>query len=207
MDVQNVTTGHYICIMRRKIFKEDILKAGKDLMFVNGFNATGIKQITDEVGIPKGSFYHHFENKEAFGIEILKYYWQNGHQYFTKIFIETDLSPIQQLKQFFASMIDFYQSKADCKLGCMLGNFSAEMGGINENFRIVLDSILKENEVFIINCLKEAQDKGEIDKEKDVDLLGEFIISSWHGAIIRMKSAGKIKPLKNFETVLFEQIL
>lgn len=202
-----MTTGHYFCLMRRKIYKEDILEVGKNLMFVNGYHATGIKQITDKVGIPKGSFYHHFENKEAFGIEILKYYWQNGHQYFTQKFIESDLSPIHQLKHFFASMIDFYKTKADCKLGCMLGNFSAEMGDTNENFRIVLDSILIENEIFIINCLREAQEEGEIAKEKDVDLLGEFIISSWHGAIIRMKSAGKINPLKNFETVLFEQIL
>lgn len=193
--------------MRRKIFKEDILKAGEKLMFLHGYNATGIKQITDEVGIPKGSFYHHFENKEAFGIELLKYYWLNGNKYFTKKLVDSNLSPMNRLKDFFSEMIDYYETDAKSKLGCMLGNFSAEMADINYNFQSILDDILKENEAFIIQCLKEAQEQGEIDNDKDVNLLGEFVISSWHGALLRMKSAGNIKPLRNFESAIFNNTI
>ena len=45
--------------------KEEILGAGVDLFREKGFNAAGVKDITDRAGVPKGSFYNHFESKEV----------------------------------------------------------------------------------------------------------------------------------------------
>ena len=64
--------------MRRKIYKEDILEAGRELIFSKGYNDTGIKDITDMVSIPKGSFYNHFSSKEDFGLAVLQAYMDNG---------------------------------------------------------------------------------------------------------------------------------
>ena len=55
--------------MARTADKTDIpnrlTKAGRELFSRHGYNATGIQQITDLAGVPKGSFYNHFESKEA----------------------------------------------------------------------------------------------------------------------------------------------
>lgn len=84
-----MTNGHCICSMKRKIFRKDILKAGRDIMFLNGYNATGIKEITDSIEIPKGSFYNHFTSKEAFGLEVLQNYTDNGINWHKKSLIQT----------------------------------------------------------------------------------------------------------------------
>jgi TetR/AcrR family transcriptional regulator, transcriptional repressor for nem operon len=43
-------------------------------MHATGFNGTGVKEITDRAGVPKGSFYAYFPGKEEFAAEALTHY-------------------------------------------------------------------------------------------------------------------------------------
>ena len=62
-----------------------LLAQGLDLVHARGFAASGVKDITDAAGVPKGSFYAYFPSKEAFAAAILDHYWSD---------IETRLLPI-----------------------------------------------------------------------------------------------------------------
>lgn len=44
--------------------RKAIIKAALKLFKRNGYNGTAVKDITDEAGVTKGAFYHHFESKE-----------------------------------------------------------------------------------------------------------------------------------------------
>ena len=46
--------------------REALIEAGIEHLSVHGYHGTGIKQILDEVNVPKGSFYNFFASKEAF---------------------------------------------------------------------------------------------------------------------------------------------
>ena len=48
--------------------------AGVEVLTEKGYSAAGIDEILKRVGVPKGSFYHYFKNKESFGLEILECY-------------------------------------------------------------------------------------------------------------------------------------
>jgi TetR/AcrR family transcriptional repressor of nem operon len=39
------------------LVRDNLLNAGPALFHAQGFNAVGIKEITDTAGVPKGSFY------------------------------------------------------------------------------------------------------------------------------------------------------
>ena len=54
-----------------------LLAIGYQLIAQKGFTAVGIKQILDTAGVPKGSFYHYFASKEAFGEAIIEHYFDN----------------------------------------------------------------------------------------------------------------------------------
>ena len=54
---------------RRADKHEQILEAGLEVMFLNGYNGTGVKDIVEAAGIPKGSFYNYFESKEDFALQ------------------------------------------------------------------------------------------------------------------------------------------
>lgn len=44
--------------------REKILDCAKNLFFTIGYEKTSVQRIIDEVGIAKGTFYHHFKTKE-----------------------------------------------------------------------------------------------------------------------------------------------
>ena len=52
-----------------------ILAAGTEAMLLKGYNGTGVQEITQGAGVPKGSFYHYFESKEDFAIQALHFYY------------------------------------------------------------------------------------------------------------------------------------
>ncbi len=202
-----MTIGHYNCIVKRKIYREDILNAGLQLMFVNGYNATGIKEITESIGIPKGSFYNHFNNKEEFGLEVVKMYCDNGVEMYRKRFLNEKFKPLARVEGFFNQLIAFYAGEAEFKLGCVMGNFSAELSDVNNSFRTLLDDEFNRCESVIEECLDEAKEKGELKADANTSQMAAFILNSWHGAMIRMKSTGNSKPLKDCRDLILGKIL
>lgn len=171
-------------------------------MFENGYSATGIKEITNRVSIPKGSFYNHFNNKEEFGLEVVQNYCDNGLKMYQKRFLDTTLSPLARVETFFDVLIQSYSNQMDYKLGCVMGNFSTEMSDVNENFRELLDVEFDKLQDVIEQCLKEAVELGEISKDKNTNTLASFLLNSWHGAMLRMKTTANSKPLEDCKSMV-----
>jgi AcrR family transcriptional regulator len=47
---------------------------GTELLTERGFQVTGIDEVLKRVGVPKGSFYHFFASKHAFGEAVIQNY-------------------------------------------------------------------------------------------------------------------------------------
>ncbi len=54
--------------------KNRILQEGARLVHRKGFHATGVAEVVEAAGVPKGSFYFYFDSKEAFGLELVDAY-------------------------------------------------------------------------------------------------------------------------------------
>lgn len=56
--------------------RDELVEIASALFYKQGYGATGIKQIIDEAGIAKGTFYSHFASKEEVGLVWLqKRHW------------------------------------------------------------------------------------------------------------------------------------
>src|SRR5258707_14224484 len=51
--------------------KATLVDAGLHLMLENGYHHTGIQDVLQAAGVPKGSFYYYFPSKEAFALEVI----------------------------------------------------------------------------------------------------------------------------------------
>ena len=51
--------------------KAALVDAGLHLMLEKGYHHTGIQDVLQAAGVPKGSFYYYFPSKEAFGLEVI----------------------------------------------------------------------------------------------------------------------------------------
>ncbi|MFZ1037037.1 MAG: TetR/AcrR family transcriptional regulator, partial [Smithella sp.] len=56
--------------------KQELIAVGAKLMHLKGYNDTGVQEILDKAGLPKGSFYNYFKNKEDFGLLVIDYYME-----------------------------------------------------------------------------------------------------------------------------------
>jgi TetR/AcrR family transcriptional regulator, transcriptional repressor for nem operon len=185
--------------------KDLLLEAGKKLFLERGYNNSGIESILQEVGVPKGSFYHYFENKEDFGLKVLDRFAECIEERQVRILGEESVAPLERLRNYCEVVSDALRSD-ECRKGCLVGNLSQEMADQSEVFRARLEEIESWVDRYA-ECLKEAQDSGEIPPDLDVRELAEFWLNSWQGAVLRAKTMRSPAPLRTFLAVMFGNIL
>ena len=184
--------------------KELLLFKGAEIMHSKGFQNTGILEVLEAAGVPKGSFYYYFKNKEDFGLQVIDIYAGVMFKTLQESMALTDLSLVERLRAFFRSMTD---RAMDGFSGCPIGNLSQEMGEISESFRNKLDGIFRKLEQDIAGLIKEAQTAGEIKTGENPERLAVFLVSSWEGALLRMKLTRTTEPYEIFEQNAFNEIL
>lgn len=117
--------------------KTHLLDIGYQLIAKKGFTAVGIKQILDTAGVPKGSFYHYFASKEAFGEAIISNYFINYKMRLDTI-ARQDITAQQKLYNYFQSWYDTQQNGCDHGK-CLVVKLSAEVADMSESMRIALN--------------------------------------------------------------------
>ena len=87
--------------------REDWLEQGLYTLAEKGAEALTIDVMCQLMGVTKGSFYHHFQNRETF-LEAILSYWEDK---FTKQFIEFSqegLTPQEKLERLHQQVIENY---------------------------------------------------------------------------------------------------
>ena len=117
--------------------KMHLLDTGYRLIANKGFTAVGIKQILDTAGVPKGSFYHYFASKEAFGEAIITHYFMRYKERLDLI-SKADINAQQKLYNYFQNWYDTQQNGCDHEK-CLVVKLSAEVADLSEPMRIALN--------------------------------------------------------------------
>jgi TetR/AcrR family transcriptional repressor of nem operon len=170
--------------MPRLSTRDQILDAGRDFIHRQGYSASGIAEITAAAGVPKGSFYNHFESKEAFASAALDSYWAQGEAAFA--LLEGEGHADERVRAHFKE-IDRLVSPESYAAGCMLGNFAIEAGPLSESLRKHVAALLARWTARLVSCLEEGHKDGSVSKALPAETLARFLIAAWHGAVQRAK--------------------
>jgi TetR/AcrR family transcriptional repressor of nem operon len=192
--------------MPRPSNREKLLQLGQDLLQTGGFTATGVKEVTDAGGVPKGSFYNYFRSKDEFGVEVLRRYGRIRSAQLEASLVDAEGAPVERLAALFDGWMD-QEREGGYATGCLAGNLGQELAGRNPVFREEIDQLFRESQRYITEVLFEAQQAGELSTDEDPDELAAFIYNSWQGALVRMKATGSDRPLQQFRRVIFAQLL
>src|SRR5277367_507978 len=92
--------------MARSNVKEQLIQAGLKTLIDKGFNGVGVQEITEQAGVPKGSFYNHFESKEALGAEVVERYGMNSTR--RAVLLDKTVPPVERLRTHFAALNDMF---------------------------------------------------------------------------------------------------
>lgn len=161
-------------------------------MLSNGYHGTGIKQVLDKVGVPKGSFYNYFDSKESFAQAVIDHHSLCVQQNLAAAFAGAP-DPLSGVRAFFATLTEDFVA-ADYTGGCLIANLGAELEG-SETLRTSLSAAWTAWRDGVAVGLRAAQRDGTVRADIDAVDLADLLLESWEGAVIRMKIDRTVEPL------------
>lgn len=191
--------------MGRHSLRDRILEAGLKVMFRKGYVGAGVRDIVAEAPAPQGSFTNHFRSKEEFAREVLDRYFDDLKLLVAETLGDTSRTPRQRLKRYL-DIITERLAKDGFNRGCLIGDFSLEAAPQSEMLRMRLVEIFAEWRSPFAACIAEGQAAGEIAATFTPEDLAEFLLSSWEGAILRMKVERDAEPLERFKRIAFATV-
>ncbi len=173
--------------------KQRLLDAGMAMLLEHGYNDLGLQALLEETGTPKGSFYHHFADKEDFALQVVDQYMRHVHAALDACLADEQVPPLERVRSFFEAVERQYRSEG--YMGCLLGGLGQELSGVNERFRRRIEECFSKIAERIAACLAEAQTRGELPADADPGRLASLLVDCWEGAALRSRLARDPAPL------------
>lgn len=178
--------------------RDSILATGQRIMAGKGYSAVGLNEILSAAGVPKGSFYHYFGSKDAFGEAMLE-------AYFEDYLAEMDRILQQPGKTMAARLMDYWtlwqatQSFEDCQGKCLAVKLGAEVADLSESMRLVLRRGTQAIVARLTAAIAAGVQDGSLAVEGDAGAVAAGLYQLWLGASIMAKIE---RTTQAFETAL-----
>ena len=183
--------------------REEIVEAALAQFHERGFNAAAVKDITDRAGVPKGSFYNHFESKEALAIVALQRY---GEGLRLADLANPEGEPVARIRASFEFLRDAVVA-SEFTRGCLFGNFGTEIIDHSESIRAAVQQGLGLWAELLGGAIADGQKAGNIRAELDPDQAARFLIGAWEGALIQARAEKSSVPFDIFFKLTFDSLL
>jgi TetR/AcrR family transcriptional repressor of nem operon len=181
---------------RTEDFREKLLEAGVTLFSEKGYHGTGVKDIVERAGVPKGSFYNYFNSKEIFGAAILRHYADEQATEWEQYSREADsFDPLLALCSIYERIIADYDVCED-RCGCLLGNFAGEIAQSSDLCRDAARHMVEEWRIGFADYVRRGQDYGSIRRDIPADAMADLFWNAWEGSLLRMKLEDSVEPLR-----------
>ncbi len=165
--------------------KQRLIVAGLQMLLKHGYSDLGIQALLQATRTPKGSFYHHFKDKEDFALQVLDTYMAQVHAGMEACLRHTDRPPLTRVRDFFEMTQKSYREEG--YMGCLIGGLGQEMSGISEVFRTRISECFSKIAKEMADCLEEARQLGDISKDSNVQEMAERLVDCWEGAALRSR--------------------
>ena len=170
-----------------------ILDDAQRLIAARGFTGVGLSEILKSAGVPKGSFYHWFASKEAFGTDLLKYYFDNYLRELDEMLFDENMTARERLANYWRFWRDNQESN-DLEGKCLAVKLGAEVSDISADMRNVLRAGTAAIIGRIARVLKEGFEDGSILTTVDAEELAQTLYQIWLGASLMTKITRNSAP-------------
>jgi len=175
--------------------RQSILENGQRIMAGKGFSAVGLNEVLAAAQVPKGSFYHYFGSKEAFGEEMLEKYFEGYLAELQAALCSPGSTMAQRLMTYWQHWQDT-QSFFDCQGKCLAVKLGAEVADLSEAMRLAL----KRGTTGIITRLRAAIEagvaEGSLSVDGDPDCVAQSLYQLWLGASVMAKIVRNTHPFE-----------
>jgi TetR/AcrR family transcriptional regulator, transcriptional repressor for nem operon len=188
---------------RPKIFDEqEALNEAMNLFWEKGFDATSTDVLIREMGLQRGSFYHHFGSKKELFISVFSQYETMAFDELRRQ-LKASQKPMDVIKSIFYDLAKC--SVEEHNRGCFAGNTITALSNIDAELTDIANNHLKKMENIFFEQIKTSQKTGELTTKTDARLLSMSLINLWNGINITRKvynSKEDLKALVDFQLAI-----
>ena len=182
-----------VCMLKKAVIKkrerdpagtrQRIVGATVQLMLRQGFAATSVDQICAEAKLTKGSFFHHFESKEAIGKAAVEWWGDFGTSLYAEAWKDAGLDPLEQLHRMLDIMSGFTK-RPDQVCTCMVGMMSQELAQTHPDMRAECARQLDIWTRNVAKMLNRAKKQHPPETDFDATEIAWFLNSLWQGSML-----------------------
>ncbi|MGY5957294.1 TetR/AcrR family transcriptional regulator [Kosakonia sp. BK9b] len=161
-----------------------------------GFTGMGLSELLKTAEVPKGSFYHYFRSKEAFGVALLERHYAGYHQRLANHFASGAGNYRDRVLAYYQETLNQFCQQGIIS-GCLTVKLSAEVCDLSEDMRAAMD----KGASGVIALLADAIEKGR--REQSLSFAGDaftqaqVLYALWLGANLQAKISRSALPLES----------
>jgi len=158
--------------------KDEVIRKVTDLFWEKGYNGTSMQDLVDVTGLNRSSIYNTFGDKFQLFAESLKFYRSFQNDLLGKV-RSTAKSPKAAIEMLFNGVWE--QMNNAPEKGCYLSNCATELSNTDPR---IFDFLSKNKQTMVDgfqSLIEDAQKLNEIDKDKNAEILANYLFSSLQG--------------------------
>ncbi|KGE09417.1 MULTISPECIES: TetR/AcrR family transcriptional regulator [Burkholderia] len=160
-----------------------ILGVARPIILRKGFSGVGLNEILGAAGIPKGSFYHYFGSKEAFGEALLEVYFEQYAQHLDHTLQHAEGTAADRLMRYWRNWLDT-QCGDDPQGKCLAVKLGAEVADLSEPMRAVLQRGTQGIIARVTAGIEAALEDGSLRGIEDPAETARALYGMWLGATL-----------------------
>ncbi|WP_308561529.1 TetR/AcrR family transcriptional regulator [uncultured Klebsiella sp.] len=176
--------------------REHILATGEQLCMHRGFTGMGLSELLKTAEVPKGSFYHYFRSKEAFGVALLDHHYAGYLQRLVALFNHGEGNYRDRLLAYYQQTLTEFCLTGVIS-GCLTVKLSAEVCDLSEDMRTAMDKGASQIISLLSDALEKGRQEGSLAFNGDALMLSRVLYSLWLGANLQAKITRCATPLES----------
>lgn len=176
--------------------RSQILATGRRLTAQQGYTGVGLSSLLKEAGVPKGSFYHYFASKEAYGCALL-------NEFMTEYGVRLNTSlahPDMDARSRIFTYFDRWRTKqlsSDPQDRCLIVKLSAEVADLSADMSSILQKGVSDIIARLAHTLEQGAEDGTIVPLDNSKASAEMIYHMWLGASLIASISHSDAPLNS----------
>ncbi|AOE78928.1 TetR family transcriptional regulator [Pseudomonas lurida] len=176
-----------------KSAKQTILDTAQRIVGRKGFSAVGLNEILQAAEVPKGSFYHYFNSKDAFGVVLLDHYFDHYVHGMQQLFDAPGLTQHAKLMRYWHCWIDNQTGCSDAGK-CLAVKLGAEVSDLSEPMRLALQRGTARTIGLLARALQQGVEDGSVVITQHPESLAQRLYALWLGTSVMSKITRTAAP-------------
>lgn len=173
-----------------------LLQAAELIFAHKGFSGVGINEVLSSVGVPKGSFYHYFPSKDAFGEAVLTRYYEQYLAEMDRILSDPARNWAQRVLAYFENW-RATQSLDECQGRCLAVKLGAEVADMSEPMRLTLRTGTTAIVDRLAPALLAGAEEGSLRLGGEARAVAQSLYELWLGASVLAKVYRDLSSVDN----------